>query len=330
MLLNNQKKCNATYKSESNSSRYFYKVYGFTIVSDIVLPELLPMEVTLETPEVSVRIGQVPSQINNAIEKNESYQAARHEFLMQVPGVGRYYVANGNSIIIEPERKAEKHLVRIYLLGTACGVLLFQRGVLPIHGSAVVIHDCGVVFTGLSGAGKSTLLAACRKNGYQYLSDDVAAVTVDKKGAAWIHAAYPQQKLWRDSAKAVGVDIASLTPFFVGNGKDKFSVPAHKGFYPLSIPLAVVYKIQPERRQEVVIQSLVGFDKLKVLMSQTYRLELLDGLGLTEMHFKLCASVARQVAVSQLIRPDGVFSMEEQILLIQQDVTRNLVAGAAG
>ena len=104
--------------------------------------------------------------------------------------------------------------MRLFLLGTSFGALLMQRGILPLHGSAMVVNGRGVVFTGMSGAGKSSLLAAFRKKGYPFLTDDVVAVTVDTAGTAWIHPSYPQQKLWRDSTKAVGVDTDSLTPFY--------------------------------------------------------------------------------------------------------------------
>lgn len=306
--------------------RYRYKVFGLDIASDILLPELLTADDTPESPDVIISFGKVPADITDAIEKTKSYQTSKNQFLFQVPGVGRYYVTNGNCILVEPDEQAKETSVRLFLLGTAFGSLLMQRGILPIHGSAVVINGFCVIITGVSGAGKSTLLAAFRERGYSFLTDDVAAVTVDADGVARVYSAYPQQKLWRDSAETMGVDTASLTPFYSGYNKDKYAVPVHKGFWKSPVPLIAVYELGAERCRDVALRPLSGVDKLEVLMSHTYRPWLIDGLGLKESHFKQCVAVARQVSVSRLTRPEGVFSLEEQVRIVQQDLAR-LLAG---
>ena len=309
---------------EKNLGKHYYKVFGLQIVSDIKLPELLT---TMDMPnqtEVSIRVGKVPNGITGANEKNAFYQAAKNQFLLQVPGVGQYYVTNGNSIIVEPADQGEEHSVRLFLLGTAFGALLMQRGILPIHGSAVVINGYCVIFTGESGAGKSSLLAAFRERGYSFLTDDVAAVTVDKDGVVWVHSSYPQQKQWRDSAETIGVDTVSLTPFYVGINKDKFAVPVQKGFCHAPVQLVAVYELSSENCQHVTLTPLAGMDKLAVLMNHTYRPLLINGLDLKVAHFKHCTAVAQQVAVNTLLRPAGVFSLEEQVRLVQQNLTQLL------
>jgi hypothetical protein len=45
-----------------------------------------------------------------------------------------------------------------------------------LHGGAVAVDGCGVVFVGYSGAGKSTLTAAMVSAGHGYIADEVAAV----------------------------------------------------------------------------------------------------------------------------------------------------------
>lgn len=302
--------------------RYRYKVFGLHITSDILLPELLTTLDTPDVPEVNITLGKMPINIINPIDKKDSYQVAKNQLYFRIMGVGSYYITNGNCIVVEPDEQAEERLVRIFLMGTAFGALLMQRGILPIHGSAVVIDGGCVIFTGVSGAGKSTLLAAFRENGYFFLTDDVAAVTMDATGVAWVHSSYPQQKLWRDSAENIGVDIASLMPFYTGFDRDKFAVPIHKGFWSSPMPLVAIYEIGVERCREVTLNPFMGMDKLAVLMRHTYRSYLLDGLGLKVAHFKQCATVAGQVSVSRLTRPEGIFSTEEQIRLVKQDFAR--------
>lgn len=307
-------------KIEKYRGNYRYKVFGLHVASDILLPELLTAIDPPDMPEVNISLGKVPADISGALEKTASFQAAKDQFLFRVTGVGCYYATNGNSIIVEPAGQAKEISVRLFLLGTTFGALLMQRGILPIHGSAVVVKGCCVIFTGVSGAGKSTMLAAFRKSGYPFLTDDVAAVTVDADGVAWVHSSYPQQKLWGDSAEAMDVDTASLTPFYTGKDKDKFAVPAHEEFWQAPVPLAAVYELEVEGHRDVIVRPLAGMDKLAVLMSHTYRPWLVDVLDIKAAHFKQCVAVARRVAVSKLARPEGMFFLEEQVRLVEQDL----------
>lgn len=304
------------------TNKHHYQVFGLHVVSDILLPELMKAIDPLAEPQVSIHLDKVPAAIADPILKTDAYQVAKGKFLFLVPGVASYYVASGNSIVVEPDDQAPEYSVRLFLLGTSFGALLLQRGILPLHGSAVVVKGRGVVFTGMSGAGKSSLLAAFRKKGYPFLTDDVVAVTVDSDGMAWIHPSYPQQKLWRDSTKAVGVETESLKPFYTINDQEKFAVPAQQGFWRSPAPLAAVYELQVTNCREVALQALDGVHKLALLLSHTYRPWLIDGLGLKAAHFKKCAAVARQVAVSLLSRPAEKFTLEEQVRRIEQDLAR--------
>ncbi|RYD05670.1 hypothetical protein N752_07175 [Desulforamulus aquiferis] len=180
-------------------------------------------------------------------------------------------------------------MIRLFLLGTAFGGLLIQRGILPIHGSAVVIDGYSVLFAGVTGAGKSTLLAAFRKQGYSFLTDDVAALTMDRNGIVWVHPSYPQQKLWRDSAEITGVNTSTLTPFYIGSNNEKFAVPINSGFCESAMPLAAVYELIWGKCEAVAITPLSNIEKMTVLMDQTYRHWLVDGLGQKISHFKQCA-----------------------------------------
>ncbi|SMC98162.1 hypothetical protein [Sporomusa malonica] len=312
---------------EERTGKYRYKVFGLHIMSDIQLPELLIDTEGGDSSWVNISLGKTPTSISEPVEKTESYQIAANQFLFQVPGVGCYYVTKGNSITVQPAEHAEECFVRLFLLGTALGALLMQRSSFPIHGSAVVINGGCVVFTGVSGVGKSTLLAAFREQGYSFLTDDVAAVILDADGVPWVQPAYPQQKLWRDSADTLGVNTVSLVPVYSGVNKDKFTIPVHKRFWQSPMPLVAVYELEVGQSQNVTINSFSGLDKLSVLINHTYRPWLIDGLGLKVAHFKQCAAIGKRVTVSRLTRPEGVFSLEEQVHLVKQDLGR-MCAGA--
>ena len=72
--------------------------------------------------------------------------------------------------------------IRLYLLGSAMGVLLHQRGLLPLHANAVEIDGKAFAFMGASGSGKSTLAAWFHDHGYRIIADDVCAVRFETEG----------------------------------------------------------------------------------------------------------------------------------------------------
>ncbi|KAF1086083.1 hypothetical protein SPSYN_00821 [Sporotomaculum syntrophicum] len=304
---------------------HHYQLFGIRVRSEIYLPELLPAAFPQDQPEVAIILGTVPEKIANPVQKGVNYQIGKGQLIFHVRDVAGFYVSQGNRIVVEPSEGAPGKNVRLYLLGTAFGALLIQREILPLHGSAVAAHGQAVIFTGLSGAGKSSLLAAFRQKGYPFLTDDIVAITIAPDGSALVHPSYPQQKLWRDSTEAIGFETESLTPLYTEFGQDKFALPAHQSFWPSPLPLAAIYEIQATECREVTLQPLNSFDKLAVLLKNTYRPYLVDGLGLKAAHFKQCAEVSRLVAIARLIRPLKVFSLPEQVRCIEEDLKRHIV-----
>ena len=117
------------------------------------------------------------------------------------------------------------------------GILLMQRRILPLHGSAIAIDGKAYVFIGESGAGKSTIASSFMKKGYQLLSDDVIAVSLLDGDKPWVIPAYPQQKLWQDSLNHFGMKTNDYMPLF--DRETKYSVPVAEQFYNKPLPLEV-------------------------------------------------------------------------------------------
>lgn len=295
------------------------RVFGLTVVSELMLPEL---PIAHGNADVSIRYGKTPIELDNALFKQKNCQAGPSQLLLNVPAAGRFHVRNGNSITIEPIATADEKTIRLFLLGTAFGALLMQRGILPIHGSAIALDGRGIIFTGASGAGKSSLLAAFRQQGANFLTDDVAAVSMDADGTHWLNPAYPQQKLWRDSAEAVGLNLdghARVLP-----DMDKYALPSTAGFSSTAVPLAAICELQPTPCADVSIHPLDKGDTLSILIQNTYRPWLVAGLGLKVAHFMQCAELCARIRGLRLIRASGIFSLAEQVRLVrvQMDIAQ--------
>jgi hypothetical protein len=60
------------------------------------------------------------------------------------------------------------------------------------------------------------------------------------------------------------------------------------------------------------MKEITGSTKLEMLVKHTYRVELLQRIGLRQKHFQQCADAANKIPVYRLFRPKGRFTLEEQ------------------
>jgi hypothetical protein len=226
-------------------------------------------------------------------------------------------VTAGEEIIIERVPGAQDNEVRLFLLGSAFGALLQQRGLLPLHGCAVEINGGAAVFVGPSGCGKSTLAGALRQRGYRVMADDVCVISFSPTDAPLVISAYPQLKLWADALKIMGENTEDLPR--VTAGLEKYRLPLGEGFSNNSSPLQRVYELAVSNSQDLELTTLRGLDKLAVLLRHTYRLQFLAGTSGKKRNFEQCGQAARHCQVSRLVRPEYPFRLEELADLVEKD-----------
>lgn len=296
---------------KSNILKYNYRIFGINVASEFNLPQLMSTE---GETEVLIQNGKVPDTIPDAVAKADFFQASKSELIFSVKNVGRYYIRQGKNIIIEPASGHSEQLLSLYLLGSAMGALLFQRGVVPVHGSAVVVKNKSIIITGGSGAGKSSLTLAFRKRGFPFLTDDIAALKRDEDGWVYVQPAYPQQKLWRDCIENVGEDATDLEQ--INTDKSKYFFPACSGFCESPVRLGTICEIVPSDCDHVELQVISGVEKLNILMKNVYRYQVSGFFWSGEEVFSKCLDIANKVDVFRLVRPVNQFSVEEQVDLI--------------
>ncbi len=194
---------------EENKMKYYYKVYGLNIESEIKIPELIILEKENEPNiDVTIYIDKMPESINIAKEQGILEGFRKNEMWFYVKGIATYYIKNGKEIVVEPYRNIDDHYIKTYILGSAFGLLLIQRNIVAIHGGTVVIDDKAIICTGDTGAGKSTLTSALRLNGARLVADDVSSI--DIKDEIMVYPAYPQQKLCGDAVRKLGYDTGDF------------------------------------------------------------------------------------------------------------------------
>ena len=152
-----------------------YQIYNLNICSDMLLPELLTADsVSNKEADVRIHAGSVsPVGLDGAKVLGSFLQTTRDQLWLTVPGVARFLICHGNKIIYEPIDDADEDSIRMFMLGSCLGALLFQRGFLVLHGNAFEVDGQCVMCVGHSGAGKSTLAAEMMRRGHRIIADDV-------------------------------------------------------------------------------------------------------------------------------------------------------------
>ncbi|HEY1604715.1 MAG TPA: hypothetical protein VGF77_03885 [Allosphingosinicella sp.] len=284
-----------------------YAVFGLAVRSELPLDEL-PPAAPGASPDIVIRHGETGAPL----EGPRGYSASEEGTLLRVPNVGRYLIRDGREIVVAPDAGAPDHNVRLFLLGSALGALLHQRGLLPLHANAIEMDGKAVAFSGHSGAGKSTIAAWFHDRGHRILTDDVCVIGFDPAGRALAYPGIPRLRLWREALEASGRDAGEYSRSF--DTLDKYDVPSERrALAPL--PLAAIYllrKAEEGAADGLSIERQQGVDGVETIVSNTYRGAYLKTIGRTGEHLAACLRIARQVPVFRAARLWGFDRFDAQ------------------
>jgi hypothetical protein len=222
--------------------------------------------------------------------------------LLVIAGVARYFVKDGSAITIEPESGVPDANVRLFLLGSAMGALLHQRGLLPLHANAVEVGGRAYAFMGESGAGKSTLAVGFHDQGYRIIADDVCALRFNRVERAMVVPGLPRLRLWKEALKSSGRQPSQFRRSYAGDELwDKFDVPL-----PLEtavreeVELAGIYLLG--KADNFSIRRLQGLEAAEAVFANTYRGTYVPAVGNVQPHWQSCVRLISDTPVFSLMR----------------------------
>ena len=102
--------------------------------------------------------------------------------------------------LADPE-KGIHDFVEVRLWAACFTWWMLRRGQMPIHGGTVWLEDGPVLFLAVSGTGKSSMLASLVAQGHPLIADDISPVWIDEEGVAMVSSAYPQMRMWPETAR---------------------------------------------------------------------------------------------------------------------------------
>lgn len=287
---------------------YDYHAFGMDIQSDISLKGLLPNP-SASAVDVYVRAEKLCDKWGSR-SAQDMFVYGEKEIMFQIEGVGVFSIRSGREIGYERAEGATDAYIRLYVMGSCLGLILMQREILPMHGSALYMQHMGIIITGDSGAGKSTTAAAFMKQGARLLSDDVIPVHW-KETAPLIFPAYPQQKMWLNSLEQFGQTIEGLEQ--VVEREEKFNIPVYEHFYNRPAPMHAIVELVPADTEEITLIEVTGLAKLELLYRNTYRQFVIEPAGFSFWHFRALSAVAGRIPVYTLRRPVSRFSADEVV-----------------
>ena len=304
---------------QSISITMIYSAYGLNIRSQIQLPELLTNDqADVSEINVHIRIGRVSQDgLEDGTQVAPGLWVSQSKLWFQVPDVARFQVRDGQEITIDPAPGIDEESLRLFLLGSAFGALLIQRGHLVLHGNAIRIGDQCMVCVGDSGAGKSTLAAGFMQRGFDILADDV--VPVDRDCSAL--PGFPRIKLWQDAADRLKIDTKSLRR--IRPKLEKFSYPLFNQFAQQPLPIRWVCILQSHSETQTLLEPIVGLQKFPPLLENTYRMVFSQGMDLNANHLQLCGKLAGRIRLIRITRPEQGFELDTLIDCILSDIAEN-------
>jgi hypothetical protein len=221
-----------------------------------------------------------------------------------------------------------------WILGSVLGCAVSMRGLLNLHGSVVAIGDQAVALLGGPAAGKSTLAAAFVAAGHRLLSDDHVVLSHDG-GRFCALPGPPRLRLWPESLSLLDLEAEHL-PRVVGTyGKRYVDLASGSsgaviaggrgksagGHCDVPVPLAAVYVLAARdgARTGAAVEPLSLSRASHELLRKRF-LSVSLSTEHTAAQFRRLSSIAQQVPVRLLHRPEGLDTLPDVVRAIQADL----------
>ncbi len=290
----------------------------FRLLSELDIPPLHKLTGSGRLP-VSIRLADVPPHLPGAKVFDEFCQVAPHSYLLDMPGVARFLVRNGNEVQVQLAPNAPLANVCSFLLGSVFGALCHQNGLLPLHAGAVERNGEVTAFLGDSGAGKSTLVACLQARGHRIVADDICLLEDTPEGmtvipvAGWL-------KLWRQSLDHLGQQPDERNRVFVANDKYRLYLdPVTAGPTRLKniVLLSRAHASAEDPAAAPRLEPLAPVEALAAMMEKTYLAYVVELNGTQSALFQTCARVLSQAQAYRLTAPWGLDHLDAVLNLLE-------------
>jgi hypothetical protein len=311
----------------------FHSVYGLRIRSNRPIPGLVPesepavVDLTVHLEQGRDRLAS-PSETLGTGEWTDERDDQGWRMWRTDRGHYRICYSDGTDFVIGPggtsisatwNEPLTLEDTATYLLGPVLRRVLGLRGVLCLHGSAVVIDGGAVVLAGPRGAGKSTTAAALAARGMPVLSDDLVAL-VPNGHEFLVQPGYRLVRLWPDVSEAV-CGRAGALPLLTPNWDKRFLALTDEIFAPAPVPLSAIYLLSDARSDDdaPLTEAVAARDALMGLVANS-RSEAPHDSSLLANEYRLLGRVRQAVSIRRLVPHESLGRLQRLCDVIEQDV----------
>jgi hypothetical protein len=260
---------------------------------------------------IQIAPGQSPITKNAARVLEHSVECS----LIKIENVADFEVSKGQRIRIWPAHGVTEKDIEIFLLGPVWATLCHQRGMLPLHASAIVTGERIAAFAGYSGAGKSTIAASLASLDYELVTDDILPVSFNQNS---IPGAWPylrRLKLRRDSF--IPLALTPTEPVSETLDKEKYFVHPKFAADDKWSQLERLYVLELDPTvSHLSVDRITGAEAVRALIDQTYHFSFIVGSGRVRDHVAFCTQLASKIAVYHLRRSPSFGTGKELASLI--------------
>ncbi|MES2796093.1 MAG: serine kinase [Bacteroidota bacterium] len=295
----------------STESKYYFKAFGLTIQSPILLRGLIPID-SIEEPDINIvfqKIENYPElkltkvQRKGLIATFGMHSEVNKDTYLVWENLINFRLVDGKLMVVDT-KETDLDFLSLFIVSEALGILLFQRGDILLHASAIKLpNGSGIVFMGEPGAGKSTTAAAFVKAGCKIISDDLVAIRIiDQK--PYLVPAFPQIKLWKRSVEGLGFEYNEVER--IVEGTNKFAYYNEQDFDLEPALLVKIYILGAENEGLLSpIQTPIELLKYFALPEQ-----LLEKGQPLKRHFEKSSAISTQIEIISKYKMKGFDQLE--------------------
>jgi hypothetical protein len=278
---------------------HFYTLCGWHTRSDIPLTGVPKSARGGESVDIVIQIAPGDSPV--AKNERRFIEHSVESSLIKIENIADFEIRKGRQIRVWPTAGAKQKDIEIFLFGPVWATLCHQRGVLPLHASAIATKRGITALAGHSGAGKSTVAATLSSLGYELLADDILPVSFNQNS---IPGAWPylrRLKLHRDPI----IQLAFTPTEIVSEtlDKEKYFVRPRRTGDDKWRRLERLYLLENnETASHAPIEQITGADAVRVLVDQTYHFNFIFDTRRFGHHLAFCTRLASKIVIYRLRR----------------------------
>ncbi len=302
------------------TEQHRYSFFGTVLRTPLALDVLpAPPPADFAADEITLTVGEVPPILPDVAWSSPFLSiGADRRVLVDIAAVGRFLVSEGREIRFSPNPDATPAAVQSILLSIVSGVILHQRGALPLHASCVEIDGKAIAIAGPAGRGKSTLAAALVACGARLISDDISVVQIDRGTPRVVQGALGF-RLWPDAIDSTGgTEGQDWTP--VRTGHSKRVRPADLA-WASPVRLSAILRLEIENEVSPAgWRVLRGPASATPMQNLIYRINLSPHLGGFESLCLNLMQVADRVPIVELRRSNDLAAMDTTVSMVREAI----------